>query len=420
MTREVSELRLRDITVRARVLQAVRDARITDIHTHLFSNNFESLLLRGVDELLTYHYLVAEALRWGATTPEGFWKRSKREQADLVWKTLFIDHSPVSEACRGVLTVLDSFGLDTAARDLNGYREFFDNLPTEEHIDRVFELSGVDSVVMTNDPFDEAERATWLARPKIDERFKPALRLDPMLNEWESTEDMMRLWGYNVSDYVDVKTCNEVRRFLNEWIDRMNPLYVASSLPADFVFPDGSARSRLISECVLPVAEERNIPVALMIGVKRNVNSELKSAGDSVGMADVSPIEQLCKVYCSNKFLITMLSRENQHALCVLARKFANLMIFGCWWFLNTPSMIEEITRMRLELLGMSVIPQHSDCRVLDQLIYKWEHSRTIIADVLARQYENLTATGWTISDEEIQRDVADLFGGNFWTFASK
>jgi|LSQX01.2.fsa_nt_gb hypothetical protein len=417
---EVSRLRLRDITIRARVLEAVREARITDIHTHLFSNNFPQLLLRGIDDLLTYHYLAAETLRWGVISPDGFWKRSKREQADLVWKTLFIDHSPVSEACRGVLTVLDRFGLDTASRDLNSYRKFFDALSADEHVDRVFELAGVDSVVMTNDPFDETERYTWQADPKIDERFKPALRLDSMLNEWESTEDFMREWGYNVSDYVDIKTCKEVRRFLINWIDNMNPVYIASSLPADFAFPDGSARSRLISECVLPIAEERGIPVALMIGVKRQVNSELKSAGDSVGAASLTSVERLCQLYPHNKFLITMLSRENQHELCVLARKFANLMIFGCWWFLNTPSLLEETTRMRLDLLGLSMIPQHSDSRVLDQLIYKWEHSKAVIGDALARQYENLAATGWNVTDEEIRRDVADLFGGNFSSFADR
>jgi hypothetical protein len=68
--------------------------------------------------------------------------------------------------------------------------------------------------------------------------------------------------------------------------------------------------------------------------------------------------------------LLTMLSRENQHELTVTARKFRNLMIFGCWWFLNNPTLINEITSMRFELLGTTVIPQHSDARILDQLVF--------------------------------------------------
>ncbi len=73
-------------------------------------------------------------------------------------------------------------------------------------------------------------------------------------------------------------------------------------------------------------------------------------------------------MFPDTKFIATVLARENQHELCVLARKFRNLHIFGCWWFLNNPSLIDEMTRMRLELLGLSFTPQHSDARVLDQL----------------------------------------------------
>jgi hypothetical protein len=36
-------------------------------------------------------------------------------------------------------------------------------------------------------------------------------------------------------------------------------------------------------------------------------------------------------------------------------------MIFGCWWWLNNPSLIVEIKRMRCELLGTIFIPHHSD-----------------------------------------------------------
>jgi hypothetical protein len=97
----------------------------------------------------------------------------------------------------------------------------------------------------------------------------------------------------------------------------------------------------------------------------------------------------------------------------VLARKFRNLHIFGCWWFMNIPSLIDEITRMRIELLGLSFTPQHSDARVLDQLIYKWDHARKVIEQVLKEKYEDLAAAGWDVRDAEIERDVKGLFGGS-------
>lgn len=407
-------------SVRQKVMTAVRETRIYDIHTHLYSKGFGSLLLRGIDELLTYHYLIAETIRWGKVSADDFFQLSKREQADLVWKTLFLDHSPISESCRGVLTVLERFGLDVASRDLASYRDFFDSMSVDEHTDRVFELAGVDSVVMTNDPFDVAERQLWLDGVELDPRFKPALRVDPVLNAWEKTNEVLRCWGYDVSDHLDKKATSEVRRFLGDWIDRTGALYMAVSLPPDFAFPDRSFRTTLIVECLLPVAREKGIPFALMVGVTRQVNPALKLAGDSVGKSNAQAIEHLCASFPQNKFMVTMLSRENQHEMAVTARKFPNLLLFGCWWFLNNPSLIDEMTRIRLDLLGLGMIPQHSDCRVLDQLLYKWEHSRAVIGEALADQYANLAATGWNPTEEEIRRDVAGLFGGNFTDFLNR
>jgi len=154
-----------------------------------------------------------------------------------------------------------------------------------------------------------------------------------------------------------------------------------------------------------------------MIGVKKLVNPDLRLAGDSVGKGDINTLEYLCSKYPDNKFMVTMLSRENQHELCVVARKFKNVLVFGCWWFLNNPVLIEEITRMRLELLGSGFIPQHSDCRVLDQMIYKWDHSKKIIENVRLDKYSDILKTGWIIDESEIKRDINKLFGENFWRF---
>ncbi len=74
---------------------------------------------------------------------------------------------------------------------------------------------------------------------------------------------------------------------------------------------------------------------------------------------------------------------------------------------------------MRLELLGLSFTAQHSDARVLDQLIYKWQHSRAVIARVLVDKYADLAATGWVVSAPELERDVRELFGGAFERFCA-
>ncbi len=114
-----------------------------------------------------------------------------------------------------------------------------------------------------------------------------------------------------------------------------------------------------------------------------------------------------------------MLSRENQHELCVYARKFRNMMPFGCWWFLNNPSIVEEITRERLEMLGTSFIPQHSDARVLEQVIYKWRNTRRTMAPILADSYRRLSEDGRAVTTREIRRDITRLFRGNFAEFTA-
>lgn len=352
--------------------------------------------------------------RLADVTPESYWALDRTQQADLVWKTLFVENTPVSEAARGVVTILSTFGLDPCADDLSDAREYFASIKLPEHIDKVLEEAGVESVVMTNDPFDNDELDVWNSEHSFDTRFKASLRLDRLLNSWPFAVQFLSGSDYRVDTHLSGESIIEVRRYLDEWIERMGPLYLAVSLPDDFVYPAGDVRNRLIHEVVLPTARQHDLPFALMIGVRRQVNPALRAAGDGVGRADVSAVERMCVENPDVRFLTTFLSRENQHELCVAARKFGNLMPFGCWWFLNNPSIVTEITTERLELLGTSFIPQHSDARVLEQLIYKWRHSRAVIADCLAASYEQLAHAGRPVMRAEVERDVRLLFSDNF------
>ncbi len=395
-------------------------APVTDIHTHLFDPAFKDLCLWGIDELLTYHYLVAESARYIKLPQEKFFALSKAEQADMIWEELFLKHSPISESCRGILTTLNAFGLDVKKRDLNSIRSWFAEQNAGEHITRCMELAGVEKIYMTNSPFDDSERAVWDDYFRRDERFLAALRIDPLVLSWPDVAPKLARWGYKVGASTSPqKMFGEVRRFLEDWTKRMDAEYVMISIPPDFKFPDKNIGSQLLEKAVLPHCRDYGIPLALMPGVKRAVNPKLKLAGDGVGLTDLSALQTLCANFSDNKFMVTVLARENQHELCVLARKFRNLHVFGCWWFTNIPTLIDEMTRMRLELLGLSFTAQHSDARVLDQIIYKWKHTRQIVAKVLVEKYSDLAQTGWQVSREEIQRDVKQLFGGEFKRFCA-
>ncbi|HWZ29987.1 MAG TPA: hypothetical protein VNX18_01560 [Bryobacteraceae bacterium] len=387
-------------------------ARVIDVHTHLFPPTLGKLGLWGIDELITYHYLEAELFRSSDIKPEQYFSMSKREQADAIWRALFVENTPVSEATRGVIAVLDAFGLPVT--DLREAREFFASQKIDRHIDHVLKLAGVSEAVMTNDPLDPVEGPLWRAGIEPDPRFHAVLRLDRILNKWPEHWQAIAAQGYSIDAHATGKSLAEVRRFLADWCRRMKPVYMAVSLPDTFQFPEDSLRGKLLESAVLPACREFNLPLSLMIGVRYQVNPKLRLAGDGSGAADLRSVERLCADYPENRYLISVLSRENQHELCVYARKFANLMPFGCWWFLNNPSIVEEITRERLEMLGTSFIPQHSDARVLEQVIYKWKNTRRTLVPILARSYELLAADGRPVARAEIRRDIERLFRRNF------
>jgi hypothetical protein len=384
-----------------------------DIHTHLFAPAFGKIGLWGIDELLTYHYLEAEYFRYSDSTPSEYWSLSKREQADAIWKTLFVENTPISEATRGVIAVLKAFQLPTESSGLDEAREFFRGQTIEAHIHKVFQMAGVSTVVMTNDPLDPEEAAVWLKGVPNHKQFRAVMRLDRILCNWSAHWQVLANQGYQVDEQASGKSGAGVRRFLADWYERMRPVYMAVSLPDTFEYPQGTVGNRLLKEAVLPVCREMDLPLSLMIGVRKQVNPSLRLAGDAVGRSDLRALENLCREFPANRFLVSVLSRENQHELCVYARKFSNLMPFGCWWFMNNPSIVEEITRERIEMLGTSFIPQHSDARVLEQVIYKWNNTRRTLTRILTDSYRLLLEDGRGVTRGDIQRDVTRLFRSN-------
>merc|ERR1712232_341199 len=209
------------------------------------------------------------------------------------------------------------------------------------------------------------------------------------------------------------------------------PAAGTSSLPDDVPAPPVSAKlmmkaaykkvtaSTLIEEVVAPICRELKLPVALKLGALRGMAPELDPCcgGDGVAHSDIGSLQRLCAKYPDIKFLATVLSRPNQHEMAVVAQKTRNLHLYGCWWYCNNPSIIDELTRMRVELLGTAFTAQHSDCRVLEQLLYKWEHSREVIGKALIPYYERLVRVGWKLTRFQLQRDVEQLLGGAYEDF---
>jgi hypothetical protein len=281
-------------TIAQWVTTSVDQTAVFDLHTHLFPLAFKKLVLWDIDDLLTYHYLIAETLRLSDISYEAFWGMTKAQQAQHIWQTLFVENPPLSEACRGILTVLARLGIDTSSRDLNAIRRHFPASEMQRFFDRTFQIANCSGVVMTNDPLDPVEREYWQSGTEVDPRFKTALRIDRILLDWPAVAKDISALGYRVSNDVSGQTTSEVRRFLEDWVKRIKPLYVACSLSPTWRYPDDSVTTRILDECVLPVAREHNLPMALMVGVTRGTNPQLRLAGDAVGKSDITSIHRIC------------------------------------------------------------------------------------------------------------------------------
>jgi hypothetical protein len=250
------------------VKNSLHSTRCIDIHTHLYPPAFGKLGLWGIDELLTYHYLEAEFFRSSPMSYDEYWALTKEQRADAIWKTLFVENTPISEAARGVIFVLKVFNLPTGSTDLTVARKFFREQKIDRHVEEVLRTSGVSTVVMTNDPLDPEEVTMWMNAADTTGKFRSVIRLDRLVREWVEPWQELHKQGYQVEQHGSASSIKEIRRFLADWCERMQPVYMAVSLPDSFHFPDDSVRGQIFREAVLPACREFNLPLSLMIGVR--------------------------------------------------------------------------------------------------------------------------------------------------------
>ena len=104
-----------------------------------------------------------------------------------------VRRSPLSEACRGVLTCCQMLGLNDHVRnrDLEAIRAFFESLDAKEYVDQVFKKAGVEYTVMTNQIFDAVEvkrgKESLSRGDVLPSMFKTSLRIDHLIFQWESS-----------------------------------------------------------------------------------------------------------------------------------------------------------------------------------------------------------------------------------------
>ena len=383
-----------------KLLNIINSAPIFDLHTHLFPPKHEGYFLLGFKNLLNYHYLIAELLTATNIKASIFYSYNDEKKASIIWNELFEKRTPVSEACAGVLSILKELNIEINNKSFLSICDEYDKKIQSDK--NIFELSNVSSLVMTNNPFDLDEWSLFNTNDWDKKIYLSSLRLDDLILEYEET---LKKAKDQISNQENI-----IVNYLEKCYSQSNPVYAAVSLNLETfhtIFDDSLWKD------ILVWLENKNLPLSLMLGVKRAVNKDFGLAGDGIGDINLKELSNLCNLFPKNKFLVTCLSLNDQHELTVLARKHPNLKIFGFWWFMNQPTIIKQILKMRIDMLGFSFIPQHSDARVSDQLIYKWSHFKKILHPILLEYYQDLLDKNFPISENILQRDIDNLLSLN-------
>ena len=379
----------------------INSTPIFDLHTHLFPPKHEGYFLIGFKNLLNYHYLIAELLTATNIDASTFYSYNDEKKASLIWNELFEKRTPVSEACAGVLSIIKELNIDINNKNFLSICDEYDNKIQSDK--NILDLSKVSSLVMTNNPFDLDEWSLFKRTDWDNKVYLSSLRLDDLISDYGGS---LKKAKDQTSNYEE----NSVIAYLNKCYLQSKPVYAALSLNLDTfntILNDSMWRD------ILAWLESKKLPLSLMLGVKRAVNENFGLAGDGMGDINLKELSNICNLFPKNKFLVTCLSLNDQHELTVLARKHPNLKIFGFWWFMNQPTIIKQILKMRIDMLGFSFIPQHSDARVSDQLIYKWSHFKKILHPILLEYYQDLLNKNFPISEAVLQRDINNLLSRN-------
>ena len=370
----------------------VNSTPIFDIHTHLFPSKFKKYYNVGLIKLLNYHYLKAELFSLGNIKIKNFNNLDDNKKAKIIWDNLFLNRYPISTATQGVLRILKIYGVEDVNQKFDKILKITnENQLSEEDI---FKITNINQIVMTNNPFNSEEKK--ILNLNKDSKYLPSIRIDDLFMKPKSKNEHLNSWYLSGQEKIK-KAIKEIKII----IQTNKPSYFSLSTENFKEF-----ENEFFFKNFLSLLKETKTPMMLLIGVKRGVNKLYNDAGDGIGTMNLDHLEKILSNFPRNKFLVSCLDYRDQFKLSVLARKFQNLKIVGFWWFNNNESIIENLLKQRFELLGDNFIVQHSDARIIDQLVYKWLDFKSIYIKVMVEKYQKLLSLGYKIKATDLERKI--------------
>lgn len=399
------------------IWSAVHTTPAADIRVFLPVPDPDAPAATGIDALLTTPGILAEFFRRRAlnrpfgesdagSAHESYIRSlTPGELADIVWRQLFIDHAPLSEATRCVLTTLGLYGIDVGSGDLRALREQFDAIPDNERLERALTLANLDLVLHPVDVMDMDRAARPAGRSPA---FRPVLDLSSLLGDWKESARTLRGQGYGLKAKVDEFTPLELRRFLNGAVMESRPAALGIDWPLGH-YPDDNCVGRLVREAVMPLCRERGLPLLVAAD----------GADTAAGLEAVSII-RLAPLWEENqevRFLLFPAREEQLPSALLASQRCRNLLLCGPDQPLANPTALDRFTIDRLEATGSAFHACHSSAESPEELVGRWAHMRWVFGKALIRRYADLWRTGWRFADSDIRRDVKAMLGGNARNF---
>lgn len=403
-------------STRQSILQALRDTRLVDPHSHINPHAPASTTLA---DILGYHYYTELAHSAGLTKSEI--ESKELGPRELVGRLVGGLHHLTNTAQYAWLIDICQrfFGFEGDVIDQSNWEALYDSAESTMRLadwaDVVLDKSNVESVLLTND-FDD--KLVGFDTNK----YIPCLRTDDLVFHLSKTEVRDRL---AVCSGIDLDgSLKSVRDSLEQRFEHFvahGARACAISLPPDFCpqpVSDGramtaldailrhgpsadashqAAMARRVFWTIVELCDQFGLPMDLMIGVNRGVYAEGVHQGRDLYDSRVSLIQyrELFNAFPSVKFPISVLASVTNQELVSYSWIFPNVFTNGHWWYSNTPSFIRRDAAARLEAVPRNKqVGYYSDAYKLEFIAPKFDMYRRILSGILMDDF--VVERGWS------------------------
>ncbi|MEM1553931.1 MAG: hypothetical protein QXS51_05815 [Thermoproteota archaeon] len=350
-----------------KIYRRISEIPLIDIHTHL---NPRRLRAENLSEIILYHYIATELATSGM--PREILDISdpdERVRRSIPFLSR-IRNTSTFWALEKIVTMLFGFLEDIREENFNRLKERF--LDFEKKFDGV---SFLRERVRIKKSFLTLQFTNLDS--SFDSLFTGSLRLEKISKDF-SPDSLNRLEELS---YIEINDAESLREALNWVFEKFKSKIssVAISLnPSEIIVIPNKAildsalmelrsnhpltdeeKNHLLSFSVrefLNLIKDSDIVFQLMLGVERPVIGA--SPPDyAIVLNDPKQLLSLCPVfheYRDVKFDVISASKIQTHELNVIAKNYSNVFVSGFWWYSYYPSIINEKTIERLQMLPMN------------------------------------------------------------------